>query len=296
MSDSDAYQEYMRRFSRLSDRELDSLLAGKAPSGNGDQAELAAFIRDLRASFQEKPAEATQARHLATIVEAAQLLAEGEDATATLVRPGLPPDRERSPRPRSRRNLVKRSWLSLPRAKLAAAAALMLLLLAAFGGAAYAGQLPDPVQAKVADIADNVGVQLNDGQHNDVDEGDVDGVDHEKHGNVDEGAKGSDQRGTGNIDEGAKGDVEEGAKRNGQRDAGNIDEGAKGDVDQGNGDLDTKAENDRDDKAPDANETENDVDVKGQNDVGNEPNRGAPTGTGDSGSQGAGSDQGDGSN
>ena len=274
MSDYDAYQEYMRRFSRLSDRELDGLLAGKAPSGNGDQAELAAFIRDLRASFQEKLAEATQARHLATIVEAAQLLAEGEDATATLVRPGLPPDRERSPRLRSRRNPVKRSWLSLPRAKFAAAAALMLLLLAAFGGAAYAGQLPDPVQAEVADIADNVGVQLNDGQHNDVDEGDVDGVDHEKHGNVDEGAKGSDQRGTGNLDE-----------------------GAKGDVDQGNGDIDAKAENDRDDKAPDkANETENDVDVKGQNDVGNEPNRGAPTGTGGSGSQGAGSDQGDGSN
>ena len=164
MSDSDAYEGEMGRSPRPSDLELDRLLAGKALSGDGDD-ELAGFVRDLHLTFARDPSEETVTRHLAAIVEAAQLLAEGGRAAATIAH-GSSTDRGRS---------TRLSWRRTPVKRFAAIIALVLVL-AAFGGAAGAGVLPDVVQGAVSDVANHIGVSLpgvGNGDRDDGQAGDV---------------------------------------------------------------------------------------------------------------------------
>ena len=139
MSDFDANQDDMRRISRLSDRELDRLVAGDA--GERDLEDLAAFLRETKAVLEEPPAMGVAARQVAAIVEAAERTA-GEPTVA----------RVRSPLPETRRRPMMQRKLVYVAAGLAS--------LAVFSGAAYADELPSPVQDGVADVAENVGVSL----------------------------------------------------------------------------------------------------------------------------------------
>lgn len=161
MSDHGAYEDEMGRFRRLSKEELARLYAGTAPTADRILEDLADFMQDVATVLTEAPDGSTEARHLAAIAEAAQLLTE--DATAA----GF----ERKPFRFTRRRRLVPNTLRL---KIALAA---VLALAAFSGAAYAGALPDQVQRPVADIADNVGVSLPDGPENDVDQGNVNDLD-----------------------------------------------------------------------------------------------------------------------
>ena len=161
MSDPDAYESEMGRTSRPTDQELDRLLAGIPVSagGDGDEEDLAGFVRDLRLTFAQSPDEETVTRHLAAIVEAAQQLAEGEGTAATAVARGSSTDRRRPPRLSLRRTPVRRF----------ATITALLVLLAAVAGAAGAGVLPDPVQGTVAGLADHLGLSVpgNDGDRDD---------------------------------------------------------------------------------------------------------------------------------
>lgn len=264
----------MGRISRLSDQELDRLLAGKVASGNGDLEELAAFIRDVRGRFGEPPSAETAARHLAAIVEAAHFTGEGEETTARQEREGSAADRERSGQPRSRRKLMLRNPFSPLRAKLAVAVtAVGLLLLSAFGGVAYAGALPDPVQGAVADVAGTIGISLPGSGENDLDEGNVDDVDDGNVGDLDDGD-------VDNVDDGAVDDLDEGELNDlHDGDVGDVDEGDQGNVeesDQGNADE------------GDQGNVENGTQSDGQ---GNEN-----SGGGQSGDQGGNGSQGNGNN
>ena len=149
MSGSDAYEDEMRIFSRLSDRVQDSVLAGRTSSVGDELQELAAFCRDTRALLMQAPPESTAARHITEIAEAARRVAQGGG--------GSPASEGRSlDSPTQRRRWIPFSSLGTR----VAVAATGLALLAALGGAAYAGVLPDPIQDRVADIARNVGLSL----------------------------------------------------------------------------------------------------------------------------------------
>ena len=147
MSDGDAYEDEMAMLSRPSDRDLDGLIAGRAPDDGGDFDELASFVRELKQAFDSSPNTTTEARHLHAIAAAARLATH----SAPLPAPTRPAPAKR------------RLWAR----PLVLAGALTLGL---FCGVAYAGALPGPVQGAVADVAGNVGVSLP-GAHNDKDEG-----------------------------------------------------------------------------------------------------------------------------
>jgi hypothetical protein len=166
---------FKRFFAKASDPEVDAVLAGRQTGGELD--DVATFFRELRENLVEVPSAALEATHLAAISEATRLA----------------PSSVTQQRPRNRRFAARTTI-----------AAVGLAIMAAFGGAAYAGVLPDGVQGKVADIAGNVGVSLP-------------GHDHpKKHNNVeqprtttqptvsDPGQAGGDQSGGGTQGEGTQ--------------------------------------------------------------------------------------------
>jgi hypothetical protein len=137
VSDSDAYRDEMRPLRRLSDSDLDRVLAGDDSAMDAEAEELAAFAVAARAGLLRMPSEATEARHLAAIVAAAREGGRGERPAESKRRPslGLP----------SLRGAALRVAL--------AAASLMLVT----AGLAVAGvRLPEPATSVLEDL----GVQL----------------------------------------------------------------------------------------------------------------------------------------
>ena len=146
---------------RMSDADLDRLLAGGAPAGGPvrgparreDVEGLQGFFQDLKGRYVEDPSPAVEEAHLARIVNAARLHTDQ-------MRPALKPsgDAGQSRRPQWRRKIVLSSLFGSLTAKLVAAGALAAT--AATGGLAAAGALPSPVQQAVAGAAGDVGVNL----------------------------------------------------------------------------------------------------------------------------------------
>ena len=295
MSDHGAYEGEMGRFSRFSDRDLDALMAGKTPAGRGELDDLAAFLRDAAVVFEEAPDGGIESRHLAAIVQSARLLAEHDGLATEPTAAGEP---ARSPR---------RKFMS--RKLLVPVAVGVLLALSVFGGVAYAGALPGPIQGPVADVVDNLGVSLpgadtDDGAQNDKDDGPVadvdDGAKDDKDdgpvADVDDGAKGDQDDGpVANVDDGAKGDQDDGPV--GDKDDGAADDGAEGDKDDGPvADVDDGAKDDKDDGAVEDRDdgAQNDVQDGPQDDVQDGPQGDndqsqqgdGPSGDSDQGSQG----------
>ena len=159
MRDDGAYQDDMGCLSKLTDPELDRLLRGAAPSDDCDVAEIAAFVRDMTALADVGPAEATAVRHLAAISAAARVAESDSRAVMRPVTAVTPPARERPPARTWRSRMIRVPLAPLP-TRFATAATAAAVALVAFGGAAYAGVLPDPVQGRVADLAGQVGVSL----------------------------------------------------------------------------------------------------------------------------------------
>jgi hypothetical protein len=277
LSDYDAYPDDMERISRLSDGEIDGILAGQAPSEDTDLEELAAFMLDVGWLFRESSTEETAARHLAAIAEAVRLLPE--DAGGVTPRRGSSSVRERSGHARFRLR-------SKPmRAKLLVATASLLLLLA-FGGAAFAGALPGPVQGTVADVVGNVGVTLP-GDGSDVDSDDesvIEGddssdVDTDDQGDDDKGQPADDDQGDqgddeqGDDDQGDQGDDEQGDDDQGDQgdDQGDDDQGDQGDDDQGDDDQGDQGDDDQgDDDQGDQGDDDQGNDDQSDDDQGDE--------------------------
>jgi hypothetical protein len=157
LSGHDAYEDEMGRFFRMRDRDLDRLLAGKAPQDDPELEELAAFLREVKAAHQKLPPESKQARQLAMILEAAQLEIPEPQVSR------LPNWRKPMPA-----GLFSTMWT---KAAVGAVAALLVCC-----GLAAAGALPDPLQTAAANAAGEVGVSLD--NPGDTDEaGDVDAAD-----------------------------------------------------------------------------------------------------------------------
>src|SRR5262245_58479247 len=133
----------MGRFSNLTDRELDNLVAGKAPSGDPELADLAGFLHDVKRGLETPPSPETAARHLAAIAQAIDTA-----GGLQMARPGGRPTTSWLTR-----RLTVRNPLSTTRARLVVVLGATALMLAAFGGVAHAGALPSPLQHTVSDVA-----------------------------------------------------------------------------------------------------------------------------------------------
>ncbi len=142
-----ANEDDMGFFSKISERELDGVLAGKA--SRGELEDVATFFRELRNEFEEPVPTEIESQHLAAIFN------EVHHLQPSMSEPQAPALRGARTLPNPFRWLAARAPI----------AAVGLAAFAAFGGAAYAGVLPGPVQAKVADIAHHVGVSLPDKRH-----------------------------------------------------------------------------------------------------------------------------------
>jgi len=292
LSDLGAYENEMDTNAKLSERELDLLLSGKGPSDYASLDELAAFFSEAADVLQEAPSEATSVRHLSAIAAAAD---------AEFSQPSVGPSRanREAPSSRPRSKLVFRNPFSSVARKLALAS---VLVLAAFGGTAYAGALPNPVQGAVSDAAETLGVSLPDGDSdegvaNNVDEGAVNDVvggtvgdTSGDEGIADDGAandvndddQGEDDQGDqANAGGGDQGDDDQGTNDQGDDDQGTVDQSDQGDDDQGTADQGDQGAADQGDQGDQGDDDQGTAD---QGD--SEP----------SGDQGDGGNQGDGNN
>jgi hypothetical protein len=260
LSNGSAYEDEMGLFSRLSDRELDRLFAGKGPAEDRELEELAGFFRELPVVFQQAPDASTEARHLTAIMEAVRLL-PADEGTASLnaVEESKPGGRA--------------AWLG--RTSRAARFALAgVLVLGLFCGAAYAGALPGPVQGAVADVARNIGVSLP-GAHNDKDNG----AQNNKH----DGAQNNSTPDT-------RTDTNEGAQ-NGQGTQSETNGGAQNGGNQGSQNRNQGAQSDRNPSGTNdaaGNGGQNNPDQGAHGNVGTAPHADQSGGNQDNGSQGNG--------
>ena len=226
MSDFDAYKDDVERVSSPSDHEIDRLVTGRALGADGALDEIAAFLEDVRPYFQERPDDATAAQHLAAIAQASGAL---HDDASVAVR-GSSADRARSQGARSRSR-------SKPRRRKLLVLAATLGVLLAFGGAAYAGALPGPMQGAVSDLVGNVGVSVpgdGDSDGGDSDDGDQGGSDDGHVGNLDDRDPGDVDRGEQRVDEGPADERDDDQRDEAGDGAGdNADEGNSNDDDQG---------------------------------------------------------------
>lgn len=132
----------MRSLAKLSERELDGILAGK--SNGGELDDVASFIREMRLGLNEALPARVQESHLASIVAEARRVARSTPERSVQTPRSTP--RLRNPF----RRLAARATITT----------VSLTTLTAFGGAAYAGALPDRLQGPVAEIAHKVGISL----------------------------------------------------------------------------------------------------------------------------------------
>ncbi len=122
--------DYPHEMADLNDREIDALLSGKNVAGE----ELSELVRVAKAAGHQPPDEATEQRHLAAIMQAADLTSTDELR-----------------RKKMRKALASR-W-----AKAGAVAAAAVVTL---GGLAAANSLPGPAQDAISNAADHAGFDL----------------------------------------------------------------------------------------------------------------------------------------
>jgi hypothetical protein len=235
----------------MSDRDIDRLLAGKAPEGDEAVEELAAFLQEVKAAYLKAPADSTEARQLATILEAAQLQTDKGESVARPPSKATGPAPQASGLPNWRQRLVLTQLFSSLWARIAVASVAAAL---ASGGLAFAGALPDPLQAAAADAANQVGVSLDD--PNDVDElGDVDSADDGTANRSDDDAdERDDDAGGGN----AKAKHDDDANQTDDADAGS-NQGGVVNTNQANGNLSQPVDDDASEGDDDANEGDDDA-------------------------------------
>ena len=128
----------------MSDREIDSLLAGKSLDGEATD-ELAGFVGEVRATYVAPPATAIESRQVAAMAEVARVAADRDIAV-------------RAEAPRRRRTLAfKEALMTRTRTATAAVklAALTIVAALATGGLAAAGaiELPNPLPDQASDQA-----------------------------------------------------------------------------------------------------------------------------------------------
>ncbi len=155
MSDSDGYLDDMRWLSNIRDTDIDRLLDGGAPVDERLEG-VARFLQDLGSVFPEEPTGDLESAHVAAMVEEARLADEGIPSSA-----GAAIGRKASSTPRSRGGwFAPRPGTTTGARRFTSVTALAMAGLLAFGGAAYAGVLPEPIQRAVSDAARSVGIAI----------------------------------------------------------------------------------------------------------------------------------------
>jgi hypothetical protein len=142
---------------RLSDDDerLENILRGLGAELDATGPDTAEFVEDLDAAYPEVPVDrATEARHIAAMVEAAQIVASDGPVVRAAVRHSELSGRS------GWRPVLGGAFRSIA-VRIAAA---LVAFLTAFSGFAVAGALPDAVQSAVADLAGAVGIELPDPQ------------------------------------------------------------------------------------------------------------------------------------
>lgn len=142
---------------RLSDADLERLLAGKAPLGGDEAPELRQFFQDLRSRYTTEAPASVQQEHLARIVAAARRAHSPQTKSPWQPAAALTSGGSGDGRPPWRRKIVLSSIFGSITTKILLG---VVAAAAATGGLAAAGALPTPVQNAVASAAGGVGVNL----------------------------------------------------------------------------------------------------------------------------------------
>ena len=140
----------MRSLTNIPDATVDRLLDGQEPADSRLEG-VAEFLQDLRSAYPEESTTALEAAHLGAMLEAAQLLAEKHAPAEQSLESALAWQQWLA-RALSFRGLAAHKW--------AAAGALSVLGVMAFGGAAYAGLLPAPIQSAASAFVGQVGITI----------------------------------------------------------------------------------------------------------------------------------------
>ncbi len=142
---------------RLTDEQIEQLLAGQTPAGASSLAGLAEFFDQLATSAGLEIPEALAAEHISKAMTEARSAPNSDVAEAPSTRPLR----------RLRRRVALSGMFSSLAAKLILGSAVAL---ASTAGAAAAGILPDPIQSVAADAASILGIDLPDPGDDIVDE------------------------------------------------------------------------------------------------------------------------------
>jgi len=147
MSDRGAYQSDMVWLSRISEAEIERVLADEYAGEDPSLRALASYARDVKSRLAAAPDDATRATHL---VSMAQVTAGLDTRPAARVRPA-------PSRPFSRAKLVLTSLAATLIGKIALVG---VALAATTGGLAATGSLPDPAQDALNKAGETVGFDL----------------------------------------------------------------------------------------------------------------------------------------
>jgi hypothetical protein len=235
------------------DEGFERLLRGETPKTPEEQA-LGLFLHDVGGAFPAEPSLAEEA-HLATIVQAAQLLADkGEPAVRSASKAdGRAP--HASGLPKRRRVIMK---VPLMRSLAAKVVAGLVVLMSTFGGLALAGALPG--QGSDDDATDVVEIQEVSDEAPETEAPETEDAD-------DQGEDADDQ-GENADDQGENEDADDQAENEGADDQGDDDQGEnEGADDQGeNEDADDQGEDVNDDQGEDVNDDQGEDSDQGEDD------------------------------
>jgi hypothetical protein len=139
----------MNRFSDTNDADFERLLRQRSAENDASPHDaVTGFFSAIEDVYPEGPTSALEERHVAAMMGTARAMEASVEANQLIA--------EAASASRARSRLLTRfaahGWSSV--------AAIALLLVFAYGGAAYAGVLPDPIQQATSDLAARIGVHV----------------------------------------------------------------------------------------------------------------------------------------
>jgi hypothetical protein len=140
----------MKRFSDTNDADFERLLRQRSAENDASPHEaVTGFFSAIDDAYPEEPTSALEERHVAAMMGTARAMEASVEANKLIA--------EAASASRARSRLIARfashGWSSV-------AGVALLLVFLTFGGAAYAGVLPDPIQQATSDLAARIGVHV----------------------------------------------------------------------------------------------------------------------------------------
>jgi hypothetical protein len=140
----------MKRFSDTNDSDFERLLRQRAAENDASPHEdVTRFFSAIEDVYPEESTSALEERHVAAMMGTARAMDASVEANK-LIAEAASASRARS---RLLTQFASHRWSSV-------ASIALLLVFLAFGGAAYAGVLPDPIQQATSDLAARIGIHV----------------------------------------------------------------------------------------------------------------------------------------